>query len=219
MEELLLRARRHAALGDVHRLAIVDALQLGDRTPSELCQLTGLGSNLLAFHLDVLEETGLVARRRSLGDARRRYVTRCDVDVDGAPPAPVRRPASVLFVCSRNAARSQLAAALWRDRSGTPAASAGARPAERVHPLAVEVARRRGLDLGHARPRGYDDLDHRPDLVVSVCDRAREAGIPFEAPHLHWSVPDPSNGGVDAFEEACDDLARRVDRLVRAVSA
>jgi protein-tyrosine-phosphatase len=219
VDDLEVRARRHAALGDRHRLAIVDALELGDRTPTELRELTGLPSNLLAFHLDVLEDAGLVARRRSLGDARRRYVTRCDVPLDRTPAAPVAGDPTLLFVCSRNAARSQLAAALWRDRTGAPAGSAGADPADRVHPLTIEVARRRALDLGDARPRGYDEVDVRPDLVVSVCDRAREGGIPFDASHLHWSVPDPSGGDLRAFEEACDDLAARVDRLARAVAA
>ena len=54
------RAQRHAALGERHRLQVVDALRLSDRTPSELRDLTGLSSNHLAFHLDVLEEAGLL---------------------------------------------------------------------------------------------------------------------------------------------------------------
>jgi DNA-binding transcriptional ArsR family regulator len=53
--DLTRRAARHRALGDPHRLAIVDALRLSDRTPTELAEVTGLGSNLVAFHLRKLE--------------------------------------------------------------------------------------------------------------------------------------------------------------------
>ena len=68
------RAARHAALGDPIRLAIVDELTASDRSPVELRRLTGSESNLLAHHLDVLEDVGLIARKRSSGDQRRRYV-------------------------------------------------------------------------------------------------------------------------------------------------
>jgi ArsR family transcriptional regulator, arsenate/arsenite/antimonite-responsive transcriptional repressor / arsenate reductase (thioredoxin) len=58
-----------------------------------------------------------------------------------------------------------------------------------------------------------------PDLVVSVCDRARERGVPFDAPTLHWSIADPVGGGPDAFERAADELARRIDHLATSVAA
>lgn len=215
------RARRalvHRALGDEHRLAIVDALLLSDRSPTELRELTDLPSNLLAFHLDVLEEAGLVARSRSQGDGRRRYVT-LRQDPGRLLAAPTRVLADrVAFVCTANAARSQLAARLWTSRTGRPAVSAGTAPADRVHPLAVQVARRHGLDLGRATPRHVDTLDADPDLVVSVCDRAHETGVTLPAPQLHWSVPDPADGDLDAFEQAFSELSRRVDRLAAATS-
>lgn len=216
------RARVHQALGDVHRLAIVDALSLSDRTPGELQEAAGLPSNLLAFHLDALEEAGLISRHVSQGDRRHRYVTLNDdvlagVQVGVAPAVAGEGP--VLFVCSRNSARSQLAAALWTARTGREALSAGKDPAARVHRHAVEVARRHGLDLSGARPRGYDDIAASPGLVVSVCDRAREAGLPFDVPLLHWSVPNPSEGGIGDFEQAYAQLSRRVDRLAEAVAA
>lgn len=219
-EALQRRAGVHHALGDVHRLRIVDALRLSDRTPSELRESTGLSSNLLAFHLDVLEDAGVVARHGSQGDRRRRYVClRDDVLATVEPETTMALDGPVLFVCSGNSARSQLAAALWTARTGGDALSAGADPAPAVHRYAVEVARRHGLDLGGARPRGYADVRVRPDLVVSVCDRAREAGLPFDAPVLHWSVPNPANGGLDDFEAAYGQLSRRVDRLAGAVAA
>ena len=69
------RAHAHAALAEPHRLAIVDALALGDLSPGELGERTGQSSNLLAHHLGVLESAGLVRRRRSDGDGRRSYLT------------------------------------------------------------------------------------------------------------------------------------------------
>ncbi len=221
MSELQRRAAVHQALGDRHRLAMVDALWVSDRTPSELRACTGLPSNLLAFHLDVLETAGLVGRHRSQGDARRRYVTLRTEAFDGLTTGSVVRAGSgpVLFVCSRNAARSQLAAALWSATTGQASLSAGTEPADTVHPVAVRVARAHGLDLSGATPRAYDDLTVEPGLVVSVCDRARETMLPFDAPLLHWSVPDPSGGRRDDFERAFATIRRRVERLAGAVAA
>lgn len=210
------RARIHAALGEEHRLRIVDALRWSDRTPSELRALTGLESNLLSFHLDVLAEAGLIARRPSQGDARRRYVTLCWDTLDGMQPAIDVPDGLVLFVCSRNAARSQLAAALWHARTGRTAASAGTEPADRVDPLARRVAREHDLTLVGDRPRHYDEIEEQPALVVSVCDRARESGLPWTAPQVHWSVTDPVAGQRADYETAYRDLRGRVERLAAA---
>lgn len=213
------RALQHRALGDERRLAVVEALALSDRTPGELQRMTGLASNLLAHHLDVLEDAGVVVRQRSQGDGRRRYVTLApEVPEALLPPVEVRA-GRVLFVCTRNAARSQLAAALWTARTARPALSAGSHPAPEVHPLAVEVARAHGLDLTGARPRSYDDTGAAPDLVVSLCDRAREGEPPFDATLLHWSVPDPAGRDRAAFETAYEIIAGRVERLARRTAA
>ena len=216
--DLLTRADVHAALADPHRLAIVDALASGDRTPRQLGELVGAPTNLLAHHLTVLEEAGLVERRTSEGDRRRRYVVlrpeRLDALLIGPAPVPA---GNVLFVCTHNSARSPVAAALWRTRTGGPAESAGGDPAPRVHPLAVRAARRLGIDLSGARPRGYEAVEAPPALVVSVCDRARERGIPFAAPAVHWSVPDPvADGRPAAFSAAFAEIERRVERLASA---
>src|SRR5690242_9583335 len=107
------RAAVHAALGDPHRLAIVDALAVSDLAPSELCELVGLESNLLAHHLDVLADAGLVERSLSHGDRRRRYLRlRRDALSSLLEPLPIAA-SNVVFVCTANSARSQLAAALW----------------------------------------------------------------------------------------------------------
>ncbi len=192
---------------------IIDALHLGDRSPSELAQLTGLGTNLVAFHLDVLEGLGLIERRTSEGDRRRRYVRLHHEVVGVQAPTGAIRADDVLFVCTANSARSQLAAALWQRATDRPARSAGQRPAAQVHPSAVAVAEAHGLGLGDRRPQGYEALEHAPDLIVSVCDRALEAGLPFDVPRLHWSVPDPVDGGSAAVTRAYDELEVRVTWL------
>lgn len=207
-------AVRFAALGDEHRLAMVIALRDSDLTPSELGDLTGLPSNLAAHHLGILETAGLVARTRSEGDGRRRYVTLVD---DGIPHllGPVDAvEGSVTFVCTHNSARSQFAAARYTQLTGRPAASAGTHPAATVHPSAVKAAQRFGLDLSDRQPAGYQSLEPA-ELVISVCDRALEHGLPAHARHLHWSIPDPSPaGGAAAFRSAFDLIDRRLTRLV-----
>ena len=218
LTSLARRAAVHHALGDERRLVIVDALRLSDRTPGELAALAGIGSNLLAFHLGVLETAGLIERTLSEGDARRRYVGLRLSAVTELGPAPWMAADEVLFVCTHNAARSPLAAALWQRTTGRPAGSAGQRPAVAVHPLAVATARRHGIDLTAARPQGYDAITSAPDLVVSVCDRAREAGVPFDVPALHWSLPDPIEGGPQDFEAAYGQLATRIELLAASTA-
>lgn len=208
------RSRVHAALGDPHRLQIADALALGDRSFDELAHLTALLSNLLAHHLQVLEAAELIERHTSEGDRRRKYISlRRDAVVDLLPHSlqPIR---SLVFVCTHNSARSQYAAALWTKHTGQLAQSVGSHPAARVNPTAVVVAAQLGIDLSLAVPTGYDTVQGSPDLVVSVCDRAREAGIPFGHAALHWSVPDPVlRNTKGAFKQAFDLITERIEVL------
>ena len=136
-------------------------------------------------------------------------------------PPPSRRPSQrpplipqrVVFVCTHNSARSQLAAASWRRVSRVPAESAGTHPAVRVHPGAVAAGRRHGLRLGRARTAHVDDVLAGGDLVVAVCDNAHEE-LAADAARLHWSVPDPVRvGTAAAFDAAYDEISRRVDLL------
>lgn len=211
----------HAALGDPTRLAVVDELVVGDRSPRELAEALGLPSNLLAHHLRVLEDAGVVHRSGSEADRRRTYVRVVPAALTGLVPAALVPAGAavprVVFVCTHNSARSQLAAALWSQRSPVPAASAGTHPAPRVHCRAVKVAHRHGLSLNDAKTSQVVDVLRPQDLVVAVCDSAYEELGP--APErLHWSVPDPVRVDTDAaFERAYEDLDERVDRLVTAV--
>lgn len=213
------RAAVHAALGDPVRLAMVEELLAADRTASELRHRFGIESNLAAHHIGVLEAVGLVERSPSEGDRRRRYLRlRDDVGFLVLPTSTITA-SSILFVCSRNSARSQLAAALWNRVHEVPATSAGTAPADRVHPRAVEVAARVGVDLGRAEPRSLHDLATPPDLVVTVCDRAHEDLRSSGWRELHWSTPDPAAiGRPSAFDAALRSLERRVARVAPLVA-
>lgn len=211
-----LRAKRHAALGDERRLLIVDQLALGDLTVSELAETVQMEGNLLAHHLEVLEQAGLIDRRVSEGDHRRRYVSLRWQDLPAPFDPSLLSPSRVAFVCTHNSARSQFAAALWRELNDSEAWSAGTQPADRVHPKAVKVAADFGLDLSREVPAGYESLPERPDLIISVCDRARESGLPGAVQQHHWSIADPVPvGTLDAFRSAFEEIAGRMERLAR----
>lgn len=207
------RAARHAALGDPIRLRIVDSLATSDRSPQELQELAGVPSNLLAHHLDVLEEVGLVVRLRSNGDGRRRYVRLVPEALEGLIALPTVAPQPALFICTANSARSHLAAALWTAIVGKPGASAGTHPAERIHPGAVAAAKRAGLDVSDAKPRRLDEVSRSPVLTVTVCDRAHEE-LGVQPTWLHWSIPDPvAEGSRAAFDRVVGELRSRITAL------
>jgi protein-tyrosine-phosphatase len=214
------RVAVHAALADGHRLQIVDELAVSDRSPSDLAGSLSIPSNLLAHHLDVLAQAGLIERVQSAGDGRRRYV-RLVPGAFAGPSEPAMTVAArhVLFVCTANTARSQMAAAVWNDRHDIPASSAGTRPAERVREEAVEAAARAGLDLGAAGTRSVEDVTEHPDLVVTVCDVAHEElhTIPRGAQLLHWSIPDPAGRPAPAYDDALAQIISRVETLAPCV--
>jgi protein-tyrosine-phosphatase len=212
--DLETRARRHAALGDPVRLAIVDDLATSDRSPGELAERHELASNLLAHHLGVLEDVGLIARSASAGDGRRRYVRlRHEGLAAGLGPLPAAIGAPVVFVCTHNSARSQLAAALWSRTIGVAASSAGTDPAKGVHPGAIAAAERAGLDLSGATPRHFVDVDVDRARVITVCDRAHEELTP-DPTWWHWSIPDPiEDHAAEAFDRTVDRLRRRIETI------
>lgn len=221
MDDLRRRAAVHAALAEPTRLAIVDELVLSDRSPSELAASLHVGSNLLAHHLEALEDAGLIRRLPSDGDRRRKYVRLVPAALVAAPPVAAISTEGILFVCTGNSARSQLAAALWNARNPTPAASAGTRPRARIHPEAVRAGARAGLDLRGARPRSLQEAGALPGLVVTVCDRAHERIGRGGGPRtrvLHWSIPDPAESGAAVeFDRTIRTLSERIDVLAPLV--
>ncbi|SDP68310.1 Protein-tyrosine-phosphatase [Arthrobacter sp. ok909] len=218
MKDLRARAAKHAALADPARLRIVDLLTLGDFSPTELQAELGMPSNLLSHHLRALEDAGLATRHRSEADRRRSYIRLAAGALEGLVPGAEHGARRVLFVCTKNSARSQLAAALWQQVSEIPSTSAGTHPAERVAQGAIEVARRHGVDLAGLPPRNLEQVAGDGDFVVTVCDSAHEelAGLGG----VHWSVPDPLRLGTEeAFENAFNDIAHRINDLAPRVLA
>ena len=212
-----------SALAEPARLRIVDLLGAGDASPGELRAELGLPSNLLAHHLKVLEDAGIVSRHRSHADKRRTYLRVHRGRLAGLLPAASSTAGAaaerVVFVCTANSARSQLAAARWNAISPIPAASAGTHPAVRVHPRATTTGRRHGLKLGRVKPVAMEQVVRDGDLVVAVCDNVHEELDPRRA-RLHWSIPDPARLDTDeAFETAYADITRRVERLAATVTA
>ena len=131
------------------------------------------------------------------------------------------RSRRVLILCTQNSCRSQMAEAFLRDfRPDWEVHSAGIAPAERVHPMAVEVMREVGFDLTTARPKDIAEFLDRPfDYVITVCDHARERCPSFPGERvrlLHMGFEDPA--AVRGTEEEVRRTFRRVrDQIRRAI--
>jgi arsenate reductase len=126
----------------------------------------------------------------------------------------------VLFLCTGNAARSQMAEALANafHSDAIEAVSAGSRPAGWVHPLAIRAMADSGVDIRNAKSKGAEQFINEPfDAVVTVCDSAAQdcPRWPGAKRIEHWSIEDPSFGGYEQFVVTRDDLARRIDELVK----
>jgi protein-tyrosine-phosphatase len=219
MQDLKRRVAVFAALADPTRLRIVDLLTLGDLSPSEIELMLELRSNLVAHHLRVLEKAGIVSRTRSEFDKRRSYIGLNPEVFTTLTPADVAIPDRVVFVCTANSARSQLAEAIWRDKSSIPTASAGVEPGTVVNPGAIAAAARNGLAIeASSRPQHVDQVIEERDLVITVCDGAHEQMAGKD--DLHWSIPDPAPIGTpDAFDRAFTLITRRIHGLTLRLSA
>ena len=223
------------------RWRLLQELVRSDRAVSELMTLVDEPQSLVSYHLRHLREGGLVFTRRSSADRRDSYyaidLAACRQALQNAggalhpalhlaavPPACARREGSrrrrVLFLCTGNSARSQMAEALLvRMSAGTiEAASAGSHP-KPLHPNAVRVLQRRGIDISANRTKHLDGfVSQRFDEVITLCDRVREVCPEFPShPELvHWSVPDPALEGptnrasYPAFERTADELETRI---------
>jgi len=229
------------------RWRLLSELARSDRRVGELCELAGRRQSLVSYHLRQLRDGGLVSMRRSAADGRDSYyvvdLTRCGELLSSAGaslhPAlaattrtPTRREhpaplAHVLFLCTGNSARSQMAEALAVQLSGgaVTAASAGSHP-KPLHPNAVRVMRERGFDISRRRTKHFGEFaGHSFDYVISLCDRVREVCPEFPGtPELiHWSIPDPArepgsdDATLPAFERTATELTTRIGFLIQAI--
>ena len=125
--------------------------------------------------------------------------------------------AHVLFVCLHNAGRSQMSQALFERAAGGrhAALSAGTTPGDRVHPEVVEVMREVGVDLSGRKPRAFGrELAERADVVVTMGCGDECPYIPGKR-YVDWDLPDPKGRPLDEVRATRDDIARRVEALVR----
>jgi protein-tyrosine-phosphatase/DNA-binding transcriptional ArsR family regulator len=228
------------------RWRLLGELARSDRVVSELTELVGEPQNLVSYHLGKLRDGRLVSARRSSADRRDTYY---GLDLPrlgellsavggglhpGLRLATPRRngavaaPARVLFLCTGNSARSPMAEALLRARSGgsVEAVSAGSHPRP-MHPNAVRVMGEDfGLDLADHAPKHLDTFAGQSfDWVISLCDRVREVCPEFAgAPEaIHWSIANPATGEPDEvtyplFRQAAAELSTRIDFLLAVLA-
>ena len=231
-------AQLFRALADETRLAILALLARTDLRSGEIVARLDMPQNVISYHLKQLRGLGILRDRRSHADARDIYYS---LDVDhlqalyaraGQTMHPALVPAGnrgahsltggplrVLFVCTHNSARSQIAEAVLRLRGGdgVEEASAGTQPTA-VHPMTVALLAEHGVDPSRHTAKSLDAIAGRPfDEVITVCDSANDDCPAFpDAPwRTHWSLPDPAAiddpvARWDAFERLWADLDTRV---------
>jgi protein-tyrosine-phosphatase/DNA-binding transcriptional ArsR family regulator len=229
------------------RWQLLGELARSDRTVHELAGRAGEAQNLVSYHLGKLRDAGLVVPRRSSADGRDTYYT-ADLTRIGelltatasalhpglgfpAPTGGTGRPGmlTVLFLCTGNSARSQMAEALVRERSegAVQAYSAGSQP-KPLHPNAIRVMREEhGVDLsGHESKHLRVFADQHFDWVISLCDRVREVcpEFPGDPETVHWSLQDPAAGHEDdeasypAFQQTAAELETRIGFLLAVLT-
>lgn len=235
------------------RWHLVAALAAGDKRVQELVALVQRPQNLISYHLRILRDGLLVRERRSSADGRDVYysldLTRLRAlylesganlhpALVAAEPEPSQpgsaeataeireerpRPARVLFLCTHNSARSQMAEGILRAAAGdlVEVYSAGNEPSS-VHPLAVRAAAEQSVDISGQQSKHLDQfLGQSFDYVITVCDRVREQCpvFPGDPVQIHWSFPDPAavegppNVQLAAFIQTARELSARIGYL------
>jgi len=206
------------AMADETRLAILGLLRLTDLRGGEIAARLGLPANAVSYHLKQLREVGVLNDRHSHADARDVYyhldldrlqalyrqagqtlhplLSPEDPKASGAAEIPADRPLRVLFLCTHNSARSQLAEAILRLRGGeaVEVASAGDRPTA-VHPMTISLLEEHGIEPGPYVAKSLDRFVGQSfDYVITVCDRVKEhcPVFPDDPVRIHWSLSDPT---------------------------
>lgn len=218
------------------RWQILLALAKSDYRVNELVNLIKHPPNLISYHLKRLRLKKLVTERRSSADSRDIYYSlnlgqfrqmyfetgqvlhpalgnpQPDLETNASFDNPIR----VLFLCTHNSARSQMAEGILRELSHNrvDVFSAGSEPTS-IHPLAIKVMSSRGVDLTKHRAKHMDEfIGQKFDYVISVCDRVREVcpTFPGDPEKTHWSFPDPAaiEGNQQAQEKGFEDTAREL---------
>ncbi len=237
-------------IADPLRWRLLDELGRSDRRVGELCELLGKPQSLVSYHLRELRGGGLVSARQSAADGRDTYYHGnlervADLLSEGAaalhpalrleradpepPPARRGRKPKVLFLCTGNSARSQMAQALVEDRAdgAIAALSAGSHP-KALHENAVRVMAERGIDISGRRATHLDRFRRdRFDRVITLCDKVREVcpEFPGRPTAAHWSMADPGAESADAaasypaFARTAEEIDGRVALLLAQMTS
>ncbi len=232
-------------IGHPLRWRLLSELARSDRKVRELVAVLGKGQGLVSYHLSCLRTAELVSMRRSSADGRDAYysidLARCgevfsraaEALHPGLKPQPAAAPSldaasgppvRVLFLCTGNSARSQMAEALLDHlgQGAVVAVSAGSHP-KSLHPNAVRAMNEWGIDIGRRKTKNLDEFrDREFDIVVTLCDRVREIcpDFPGSPRVVHWSIEDPANTDASdeqsypAFKEVAIDIAERIRFLL-----
>ena len=224
-------------------------LASSDRQVGELTRVVGHTQGLVSYHLARLRAGGLVSSHKSSFDGRAAYyrvhLDRCGelLEATGAAlhpgllsrvlPVPDgsvvrgRRRVKVLFVCTGNGTRSQIAEALLRDRARdtVEVVSAGSHP-KPIHPNAIAVLTEMGIDISDAQAKPIVNFSGRHfDYVITLCDKVREIcpEFPGQRRSMHWSIEDPSRTSgtrratLPAFRAVAADLESRIGFLISLI--
>lgn len=229
------------------RWNLLQLLAESDYRVQDLVNKLKVPQNLVSYHLKQLRQGQLVTERRSSADERAVFYS---LDVGyfqslylragetlhpaiaierGEPvqrlPISEQHPRCVLFLCTENSARSQMAEALVRHLShgAVEAFSAGSQPAQHIHPLAKHCMETLGINMDRAVPKHFDLFQGLYfDSIVTVCDRALETcpTFPGDPTQIHWSFPDPAtvtgtkSEQLHAFEQIALQLTTRIRLLL-----
>ncbi|HET8845492.1 MAG TPA: ArsR family transcriptional regulator, partial [Ktedonobacteraceae bacterium] len=225
------------------RWTLLQQLTQSDYRVAELVAQVKQPLNLVSYHLRQLRQAGLVHERRSTADERSFYYS---LDLprlhtlylqassslhpslgEAIPPGSRTHwhfdepPPRLLFLCTSNSARSQMAEALLAHLSQgqVQAWSAGSHPASMVHPLAIRTLAQRGIQISPSEPKSLERFVGQSfDRVITLCDRVRERCPTWEdSLSLHWSLPDPSavDGSEAERQQVFDQLASQLDVRIR----
>ena len=236
------------------RWRIVSALARSDYHGHELMALLQEPQNVVSYHLRLLRESHLAQERRSAADARDVYYS-LDLakmrdlyfaagqaihpamqgdseqgDSESTPKesedATPTTKSRVLFLCTHNSARSQMAEGILRFLAGdrVEVASAGTE-VTRVHPLAIQVMKEMNIDISGQHSKHLNEfLGQHWDYAITVCDRAKESCpvFPGDPERLHWSFDDPSaveplEAKLEAFRRTARELLTRARVLLALI--
>jgi protein-tyrosine-phosphatase/DNA-binding transcriptional ArsR family regulator len=231
------------------RWNILVLLARSDYCVQELARLIQQPQNLVSYHLKQLRSQNIVTERRSAADSRDIYysldfdmlhtlyfaaaetlhpaLSRVDTTVEERASHLPDKPIQVLFLCTENSARSQMAEALMRHMSKgkVEAFSAGSNPSP-IHPYAIRVMAAVGIDISRQRPKHFDKFSGQSfNYIITLCDRMLEVcpTFPDDPERIHWSFPNPAaverseEEKYRAFEQVGLQLTNRIRLLLTRI--